>query len=170
MDVTRTTLLGRTPVSRVVGAGGSPQAPTSVMVRGTREGPDYVLPSGVRIRCMTIGGAHVTTRELQEALQGVAQLPLADQQLVARAGVAIELVPVAALENGILGATAVDELSNGSLQPQLIRVVVRSPLSNRGTGRERIGEIVQHEVGHVVSVLRTQDRSEQAAEAYAAAH
>ena len=59
------------------------------------------------------------------------------------------------------------EGANGVWTPTLVRVCVRSPLSANPGAREAVGEIVQHELGHVVAVLTGQDRSEAAAERYA---
>jgi hypothetical protein len=36
-----------------------------------------------------------------------------------------------------------------------------------GVGANALAEVVQHELGHAISVLREQDRSEDAAAAYA---
>lgn len=141
-----------------------------VTIRGARDGPDITLSNGIKVRRMTVGNARVTERELHEAIRGILVLPVADQRLIARAGIPVELVPTSALEGGILGATTILQSSAGGWSPSLVRVAVRSPLSNQGNGRERIGEIVQHELGHVRAVLLGQDRSEQAAERYALMH
>ena len=53
--------------------------------------------------------------------------------------------------------------ANGTWRPTLVRVAVRAGLARD----EQTSEIVQHELGHVVSVVRTQDRSEAAAINYA---
>ncbi|MCW2960937.1 MAG: hypothetical protein JWM25_1416 [Thermoleophilia bacterium] len=163
------------------GGGGSPGVSTAaiqtlaaaappVTIRGARDGPDITLSNGIKVRRMAVGNARVTERELHEAIRGILVLPVADQRLIARAGIPVELVPTAALEGGILGATTILQSSAGGWSPSLVRVAVRSPLSNQGTGRERIGEIVQHELGHVRAVLLGQDRSEHAAERYALMH
>lgn len=140
-------------------------------IRGDADGSDVVLPGGVIVRRRRVGAARVSDRELLDAARGVMMLPAADQQRIARAGVPIELLPVASLGVGnlggpILGSTAI-EGSGGTWTPTLVRVVVRSPLSSNPGTREAIGEIVQHELGHVNAVLTGQDRSEQAAERYA---
>lgn len=152
------------------GAAPAPTVPGAVQVRGAPDGADLQLPSGIRVRRTAVGAAHVTATELQQALMGIAMLPATHQALIARSGIVIELVPVAALENGILGATSIEQSPGGPWMPTLVRVAVRSPLSAAGTGRTAVGEIAQHELGHVIAVLTGQDRSEAAAERYALTH
>ena len=156
--------------------GGSRQAHGTAsagpMVRGSSDGPDIVLPTGVRIRRTIIAGMRVNWAEVMQAVQGVQALPVAHQQLMARTGAVIELVPVAGLEltaggQPMLGATTIDRAPmSDTWRASLVRVAVRSPRSVPGT-RESIGEIVQHEIGHVLAVLSGQDRGEDAAERYA---
>lgn len=66
----------------------------------------------------------------------------------------------------MLGATTVVRNARGALVPTKIRVASGA----RGVGAESLAEIVQHEVGHAISVLRRQDDSERAATAYARQH
>lgn len=157
------------PAPPAAGAGlGAPAMPLTI--RGVQDGRELVLPSGVRLRRMTLAGAHVTERELMDVARAVMILPAQHQAMIARSGVAVELVPVAALEGGILGATSIEQDGGGPWRPTLVRVAVRSPLSQAGSPRETIGEIAQHEIGHVLAVLTGQDRGEAAAERYAMTH
>jgi hypothetical protein len=117
-------------------------------------------PSGVTV----VPQAGVSRSELAQALAGIAQLPVADQRLLAASGIPVELWPVAGLEDSLLGATTIIQNNeNSRWQPTRVRIAVRSGYQ----GPQAIGEIVQHEIGHVISVLRNQDRSEEAAIAYA---
>lgn len=148
-------------------------SPTSTGVAGELHGePDgapIALRSGVVIELRRIGNERVSTAELLAAVAGVSSLPVADQQLVAASGVRVRLLPSAALEQGadgrnLLGGTTIERDASGERwAPTGVRIAVRAGRA----GRESTPEIVQHELGHVVSVLRGQDRSEQAAEAYA---
>lgn len=141
-------------------------------VDGLAEGADLVLPSGVRIRRKRVGGQSVSQAELTQAIRGVQMLPLQHQLVIARAGIPIELLPIQQLEqvagttDPVLGATAVVQDGSGAWIPTRIRVAVRSPLAN-ANGANTIGEVTQHEIGHAIAVLGSQDRSEQAAERYA---
>lgn len=113
------------------------------------------------------GSAAVTQNEMSQAVTALQLLPAADLALVASRGIAIHLVPTAGLEDGLLGATTVIQDGAGSpWRPTVIRVAVRAGLS----GTESVREIVQHEFGHAVSVLRRQDRSEAGAIRYAQRH
>lgn len=113
------------------------------------------------------GGKSVTQNEMQQAVAALRALPAADLALIARKGIAIHLVPVSGLEDGLLGATTIiQDDPTSPWVPTKIRIAVRAGL----TGSESIGEIVQHEFGHAVSVLRHQDRSEEAAIRYAREH
>ncbi len=112
-------------------------------------------------------GRQVTRTEMQQAIAALQMLPAADLALVARHNITIHLVPASGLEDGLLGATTI--IQNDPTSPWIptkIRIAVRAGL----TGTESIGEIVQHEFGHAVSVLRQQDRSEAAAIKYAREH
>lgn len=109
------------------------------------------------------GGERVQARELGVARRAIAQLPAADRALLARHGLHVELVPKRALEDGMLGATSIIRGSQEQWVPTRIRVASRI----EGSGAESLAEVVQHELGHAISVLRTQDRSEDAAGAYA---
>ncbi len=111
-------------------------------------------------------GASVKAREISEAKAAVARLPKADRALLARHGLQVRLVPTKSLEDGMLGATSIVRGRDGRWVPTEIRIA--SHVSGRGV--ESLGEIVQHEVGHAISVLRDQDRSEDAAHAYARRH
>lgn len=109
------------------------------------------------------GGAKVRASELAEARAAIAKLPAADRALLARHGLRVELVASKALEDGMLGATSIVRGATGRWQPTQIRVAARL----EGRGADSLAEVVQHEVGHALSVLRGQDRSEDAAQAYA---
>jgi hypothetical protein len=155
MDVTRHTLSATSGAS-------IPTAP---------DGPTLVLPSGVRVQREVVNGRRVSDAQLQQALQGIALLPLADQQLMARTGITIQLLPLVTL-NGQkqLGATNVEQMPNGVWVPTTMRIAMLGNAQIPRTGVDAIGETVQHEIGHVVSVVTRQDRSEQAAITYAATH
>lgn len=109
------------------------------------------------------GSARVHQRELAAARAAVARLPAADRALLARHGIRIQLVAASSLEDGMLGATRIARGANERWMPTQIRVASRLT----GRGAESLAEVVQHEVGHAISVLRRQDRSEDAAERYA---
>lgn len=109
------------------------------------------------------GRGRVRAKDLATARKAIAQLPKADRQLLARYGLRVELVGSAALENGMLGATSIVRDSSDRWVPIQIRVASRL----HGKGPDSLAEVVQHEIGHAISVLRGQDRSEDAAEAYA---
>ena len=137
------------------------------------DGPTLVTATGVRIRRMRIGQARVSEAALQQALAGLAALPTAHQTLIARLGVTIDLVPstrlapIAGLDaRPVLGATNIARDETGTWIPTGIRVAVNAPSSIPGTV-EAVGEVLQHEVGHVIAVTSRQDRSEAAAIAYA---
>ena len=105
-------------------------------------------------------------------MRGVQLLPLAHQRAIAILGVPIELVPVQQLEQvagttePVVGATAMSgPIGAGHADARADRDA--SPWAAQG-GAQAIGEIVQHELGHVISVLVRQDRSEEAAIRYAA--
>jgi hypothetical protein len=116
---------------------------------------------------MSINGQRVTRGELMDAIRGVSLLPAADVSAIARAGVHLHLLPVANLEDSLLGATSIVRKSESQpWQPTLVRVAVRARLG----GEESTPEIVQHELGHVISVMRSQDTTEAAAEGYAKRH
>lgn len=123
--------------------------------------------AGVLVVPDTQSGRRVSQSEMQQAVAALQMLPAADLALIARHKIAIHLVPASGLEDGLLGATTI--IQNDPTSPWVptkIRIAVRAGL----TGSESIGEIVQHEFGHAVSVLRTQDRSEAAAIKYAREH
>ncbi len=149
----------------------------TVHPRHSRRGGSEVLPqhagqlpppvnqptNGVQVIPVRIGSNYVTRGEMQQAIEGLRRLPAGDLALLAQYGVPIELHPVAALEGGLVGATRIVQRGNGPWIPVRIQVAVRHQLR----GDRSIPEIVQHEVGHAISVIRYQDRSEAAAEAYA---
>lgn len=155
------------------GTGGASAAPLEA--DGAQEGPDVVLPSGVRIRRKRVGMFSVTQSELAQAIRGVQLLPLQHQLVIARAGIPIELLPIAQLEQvtgtsqPVLGATAVVQDGRGAWIPTRIRAAVRSPLAGQNPINS-IAEVVQHEIGHAIAVLGNQDRSEEAAMRYAASY
>ncbi len=105
----------------------------------------------------------VTVAQRDVASKAIAALPKADRALLAQHGLRVQLVGAKSLEDGMLGATAVVRGDDGRLRPTGIRVASRID----GVGVESLREVVQHEIGHAVSVLRQQDRSEDAAAAYA---
>lgn len=152
-------------------------SPSSFMpeLAGAPDGADVVLPSGVRVRRTTVGGRHVSQGALLQAIRGIQQLPVQHQLLLARAGIAVELLPVTQLEQvegtsqPVLGATAVSQDSSGRWVPSRIRIATDSPISAKG-GVNAISEVTQHEIGHAISVMSTQDRSEDAAIRYAATY
>ncbi len=135
-------------------------------VRGAVDGAPILLPSGIVIQRRSLGRRRVTRQQLADAIRGIQMLPLADQQRVARLGVRVNLVPVATLEDTLLGATAIEQDQSGRWHPTAVRVAVAAGLG----GHEATAEIVQHELGHVLSVTRDQNLSEEAAEAYARSH
>jgi hypothetical protein len=118
---------------------------------------------GVLLVPMTVNGKHVTMQEVRDVMAALAKLPAADVQLLVQNNIPIELIPVATLGQRMLGATQIDQLPSGMWHPSLVRIAVRARMSGAYTN----GEIAQHEVGHVVSVIRRQDRSEDAAISYA---
>lgn len=109
------------------------------------------------------GGRKVRAKDLAAARAAIARLPASDCALLARYGLRVELVGRSSLEQGMLGATSIVRDSSDRWVPIQIRVAARSG----GKGPDSLAEVVQHEVGHAISVLRGQDRSEDAAEAYA---
>jgi hypothetical protein len=112
------------------------------------------------------GDAKVRANELAVARAAVAKLPAADRALLAKRGLHLELVGTKSLEDAMWGATSVERDSAGRLAPTRIRVASHI----RGTGANSLAEVVQHELGHAISVIRSQDSSEDAAAAYARAH
>ena len=115
------------------------------------------------VRTVADGSKRVTSTELQVARAAVAKLPKADRALLAKHGLHLKLVPRQSLDDGMLGATTVVAAASGRWTPTSIKVASRID----GKGAESLGEVIQHELGHAVSVIRTQDRTEDAAEAYA---
>ena len=113
-----------------------------------------------------VSGDAVQARELREARTAVAKLPKADRALLAKHGLRVQLVPAKALEDGMLGATSIVRAADGRWTPTEIRIASKL----HGRGAESLAEVVQHEVGHAIAVLRDQDRSEDAAHAYARRH
>jgi hypothetical protein len=119
---------------------------------------------------MRIGTARVGALQLQQAIRGIQLLPFADQQLLARLGIPVELVPVIQLERlahataPVVGATRVTG-PDGSARPERLRVAAYQ--ARLGTS---VLEATQHEIGHVVAVTTRQDTSEDAAIRYAATY
>lgn len=149
------------------GSAGDSRPANKNEVHGTPDGPPVRLASGLVVQPMVVNGQRVTKGELMDAIRGVSLLPATDVAAVAQAGVHLQLLPVANLEDSLLGATSIVRKSEGHpWQPTLVRVAVRARLR----GEESTPEIVQHELGHVVSVLRSQDTTENAAETYAKRH
>ena len=137
-------------------------------ISGTPDGPEMVLPSGVRLQRQRFGGNSVSQEQLRDAVRGVLKLPMSHQRLLATLGFPIELVPVAQLED-VPGSTAPVVAAtriigpDGAARPDRLRIATFQEL----LGTE-VEEAVQHEIGHVLNVLTRQDLSEAAAEAYAA--
>jgi hypothetical protein len=103
----------------------------------------------------------VRPEQVADALSALAQIPLADRILLAQAGLVVDLMPDARFEHDMVGATQVEKDASGRWHPQSIRVATGAGLQNSPTRH-----IVAHEVGHAIAVMRTQDRSELAAEQY----
>ncbi len=161
------------PPSTVIGGGGATAAtPTSdpAEIGGTPDGPDVVLASGVHVRRLRIGANTVGAQQLQQAIQGIAALPLAHQQLLARLGIPVELVPVTQLERvtgataPVVGATRVIGAA-GNAHAERLRIAAYQAAV--GTS---VVEATQHEIGHVVAVTTQQDLSEETAIRYAASY
>lgn len=152
-----------------------PPAPAGGEVVGTPDGPDVVLPTGVRIRRMRIGTHRVTAAALQQAIRGITLLPVSHQRVLAQLGLPIELIPADQLEHlpgatmPVIGGTGVGESLTGRLLVTHIRVVTESPYAALG-GVNSIRETTQHEIGHALAVVGRQDRSEAAAIRYAATY
>ena len=181
MDVTATPL-GRTPkfshyVPPPVAAGGGrgggaadAHAADPPEIAGVPDGPDLLLPSGVRIRKKRIADRVVGNLQVEQAVRAVQLLPLADQQLLARLGIPVELVPVTQLERlasataPVVGATLITSLA-GTSRAERLRIAAYQ--SQVGTS---LAEAIQHEIGHVVAVTTRQDTSEDAAIRYAATY
>lgn len=144
-------------------------APLPGELHGEQDGPPVVLRSGIIVELRRVGDKHVSTQELLSIVGGINRLPLADQHLIAQAGIPIRLLPTAGLEAAssgkmMLGATTILESSTpGRWSPTVVRVATQTDR----TGAEATSEVIQHELGHVVSVLRYGDQSELAAERYA---
>ena len=122
--------------------------------------------AGLLIVPDVIGTHHITQAQFDTAAAAIAALPADDVARVAQMGVVLHLVPAATLGEGLLGATKIVQASNGQWEPQVIHATAQANL----TGTESLTEIVQHEFGHAISVIKNQDRSEAAAIAYAANH
>lgn len=167
----RPDVAGRAAPGQTVDGGGTGTSLASSApgeVAGQVDGPDLMLPSGVRIRRRRIGSVRVGQAELQQAIRGVSLLPIADQQMIARLGIPVELVPVVQLERlpgttaPVVGATRVTG-PDGSARPERIRIAAFQ--AQVGT---QVQEAVQHEIGHALLVVSRQDLSEDSAIAYAA--
>ena len=141
--------------------------PAANELHGVPDGAPFKRPSGILIYRRAVGNAHVTQTELLAAARGISALPLEHQRAIAQAGIPVLLLPTAALEQGLLGATSiVQQETTSQWRPTMVRIAVRA---NR-SGIETTPEITQHELGHVMSVLQRQDLSEAAAQAYARGH
>ncbi len=153
------------PGGSVAGGGAASGSPAEV--GGTPDGPDLVLPSGLRIRKLRIGATRVGQAQLQDAIRAAQLLPVAHQRAIAALGIPIELVPVTQLErvagttDPVVGATRVVG-PDGSAHPERIRVA-----AFQAQVGSQLGEAVQHEIGHAIAVVTRQDLSEDAAIAYA---
>lgn len=132
-------------------------------MHGEADGAPVLHKSGVIILKRKNGSAHVSQQALNDTLKALERLPAADLALIANSKIPILLIPVGGLEDSLLGATTIVQDSDGKpWRPTLIRIAV-----NARDRHDPTAEIVQHEVGHAVSVIRRQDRSERAAENYA---
>lgn len=112
-----------------------------------------------------VNGRQISQAEFDAACAAIAALPSADVARVAAAGVKLHLMPEAGLGDGLLGATKIVQ-AGGKWVPIEIHVAAEAGLP----GSESLPEIVQHEFGHAISVLKSQNRTEDAAIAYAAKH
>lgn len=130
-------------------------------VRGAKR-----IRAGVVVIPESAEGRKVSKAEMSQAVAALRMLPAKDLDLIAKRKIHIHLYPVSGLEDGLLGATTIVQNEDSSWRPTTIRIAVRSGLA----GTQSIGEIVQHEFGHAVSVIRSQDKSEEAAIRYAAQH
>ncbi len=133
--------------------------------KGARRGHRTLAQAlGIKVVPVIRNGKSVTERELKAAMAAIRKLPPEDIALIARNNITVYLEPTSGLEGGLLGATEiVQDNASSPWRPTKIRIAAQAGL----TGPQAIGEIVQHEIGHAVAVLRTQDRSEDAAIAYA---
>jgi hypothetical protein len=142
-----------------------PSAPQELF--GVADGTAYRLRSGIVVQKRRVGNDRVSRDALRDILRAIDLLPAADQSLIARTGIVIMVLPVAALEGGLLGATTIVQDTVGApWRPTVVRVAAHAGRN----GAEATGEIVQHEIGHVLAVLTRQDRSEAAAADYARRH
>lgn len=133
-----------------------------MQVRRRHSASSLIAPAPVSLA----GSNRVRASELRVVRAAIARLPAADRLLLAQHGLRVQLVAAASLEDGMWGATSVSRAANGRWVPTEIRVASRIA----GTGVESLAEVVQHEIGHAISVLRKQDRSEVAAGDYARTH
>ena len=135
-------------------------------VRGEADGPAYRLPSGLLIQRRRVGTHRISEAELGVIAQSLQRLPAAHQQLLARMGITVELLPLAALEGGIVGSTELRQQGDGSWRPWLVRIAMHS---GRG-GNLHPAEVAQHEVGHVVGMVQHGNDTEEYANQYAQRH
>lgn len=139
-------------------------------IAGVADGPELVLPSGVRIQRQRMGGARVSDSAFREAVRGVMRLPQSHQKLLAAMNIPVELIPTTQLEQvpgttmPVVGATRVVG-PDGSARAERLRIAAGQAV--HGTSVE---ECVQHEIGHVIGVTATQDLGEGFADRYAARH
>lgn len=163
----RVVLAAAAPVDRSVAGGGGGALPE---LTGTPDGPDLVLPTGLRFRRLRIGHLRVGDAQLHQAIAGARLLPIPHQQLVARLGITIELLPLPQLERlpqttlPVVGATRIVG-DPGRVRPERVRIAAFAE-QVRGS----VSEATQHEIGHVVAVVGRQDTSEATAERYAASY
>lgn len=106
----------------------------------------------------------VSAEVLAAVRRAIAKLPRADIERMEKAGIAIKLDPRASLQstaNGdVLGLTRLKSSASGKRSVGGIVV---------STGRpHEIETTVQHEIGHAIAWLRKGDKSETAADQYAA--
>lgn len=142
------------------GGGGSAR---SAAKKGRRQAT-LGASAGVVVVPHRVGSKAVSREEVNQAVEALRRLPATDIALIASRGIQVHLYPTGGLEGGLLGATTiVQDEAGGAWSPTRIRIAARAGLD----GAQSLGEIVQHEFGHAVSVIKSQDRTEDAAHAYA---
>lgn len=102
-----------------------------------------------------------------EVVGAARRIPPADASLLQAAGVRVRVLDAERVDTTLLGATDVRRADrDGRWRPVDVRIAGSRAAGGPDPGP---GYVLLHEVGHAVSVLRSQDRSEAAAEAYASA-
>lgn len=90
----------------------------------------------------------------------LSMVPRDDLDLLVRHRVPLRIFATDRIDGTLLGATQVVQGGDGRWTPRQIRIAARNEQAPPGY-------VLHHEIGHAVSVLRGQDRSEAAAERYA---